>query len=259
MKKREYILLKLIEDYIRRPEPVSSRRLQDALDIDISSATIRYYFKQLTEEGALQKSHASSGRVPTLASLQTFWRSKLREDLELPLRDETQLECLARAKGIFCEYYTLEDAPLEGFEPVGDMLLVRFGGRKMAVERSEPLERYLRRQMGRGAFDLARDSYRVGLVRFGKGVRDLMRRRFRVCALAEVIDISKEDIRWAERNLQRLLDGSAIYEGESGVAFEGGVVRYKFRIAAGDERGEMLLLGRPHKDFLGFVNRLKGA
>lgn len=61
---RQSELLKLIvEDYIKTARPVSSKSLCEALDC--SSATIRNEMSFLEEIGLLEKTHTSSGRIPS--------------------------------------------------------------------------------------------------------------------------------------------------------------------------------------------------
>ena len=61
---RQNELLKLIiEDYIKTARPVSSKALCDTLNC--SSATVRSEMANLEENGYLEKTHISSGRVPS--------------------------------------------------------------------------------------------------------------------------------------------------------------------------------------------------
>lgn len=61
---RQSELLKLIvEDYIKTARPVSSKSLCEVLDC--SSATIRNEMSFLEEVGLLEKTHTSSGRIPS--------------------------------------------------------------------------------------------------------------------------------------------------------------------------------------------------
>jgi len=62
--KRQSDILKLIiEEYIKTAKPVSSKSLCDALNY--SSATIRSEMNYLESEGLLEKTHISSGRIPS--------------------------------------------------------------------------------------------------------------------------------------------------------------------------------------------------
>ncbi len=63
---RKYQILKLIvEDFIRQANPVGSKYLKDKYKLDYSSATIRNDMAELESEGLLEKTHTSSGRVPS--------------------------------------------------------------------------------------------------------------------------------------------------------------------------------------------------
>ncbi len=61
---RQKIVLKLIvEEFVKTAEPVGSRTLSKLLEY--SSATIRNDMADLEEDGFLEKTHSSSGRVPS--------------------------------------------------------------------------------------------------------------------------------------------------------------------------------------------------
>ncbi len=62
-KRKEKLLLRLTEEYIRTAQPVSSNALTRYAKV--SSATIRNELKDLEELGFLHQPHSSSGRVPT--------------------------------------------------------------------------------------------------------------------------------------------------------------------------------------------------
>ncbi len=62
--KRQELILKLtVEEYVKTAEPVGSRSLSELLDF--SSATIRNEMADLEELGFLEKTHTSSGRIPS--------------------------------------------------------------------------------------------------------------------------------------------------------------------------------------------------
>jgi heat-inducible transcriptional repressor len=74
--KKDLILETIINEYLKKPEPIGSEQLKVTLNIKISSATIRNYFKKLVEDGELFQHHVSSGRVPTNRALQNYWIEK---------------------------------------------------------------------------------------------------------------------------------------------------------------------------------------
>ncbi|MGC8651065.1 MAG: DeoR family transcriptional regulator [Minisyncoccia bacterium] len=59
------ILEKLVKSYIQKGEPIASQFLVVHYNFNVSPATIRNDFQELTEEGYLYKFHISGGRVPT--------------------------------------------------------------------------------------------------------------------------------------------------------------------------------------------------
>ncbi len=55
----------IVEEFTRTAEPVGSHTLMNLLDISVSSATLRNEMAALEEMGLLEKTHTSSGRVPS--------------------------------------------------------------------------------------------------------------------------------------------------------------------------------------------------
>ena len=63
---RQLLILKVIvDDFIRSALPVGSRSLSKKEEISFSSATIRNEMADLEDLGFLEKTHTSSGRVPS--------------------------------------------------------------------------------------------------------------------------------------------------------------------------------------------------
>lgn len=70
--RQEKLLDFLIKEYIETSEPVSSKALKCACDLDVCGATIRNDLQVLTKEGFIHQPHTSSGRVPTEKAYQYF-------------------------------------------------------------------------------------------------------------------------------------------------------------------------------------------
>ena len=88
--RQEHILLKIVETYIETGEPVGSKSLISKYHLNFSSATIRNDMAALEKEGYLEKSHTSSGRVPSRLGYEFFARQDLLnqdEALEQKLKD----------------------------------------------------------------------------------------------------------------------------------------------------------------------------
>ena len=55
----------IVDDFIHSAQPVGSRSLSKKEEISFSSATIRNEMADLEELGFIEKTHTSSGRVPS--------------------------------------------------------------------------------------------------------------------------------------------------------------------------------------------------
>jgi heat-inducible transcriptional repressor len=63
--RRARILQALVEEYIRTGQPVSSRAILEASQLQVSSATVRNDLAKLESYGFVGQPHTSAGRVPT--------------------------------------------------------------------------------------------------------------------------------------------------------------------------------------------------
>ena len=63
--RKKKVLQAIVEEYIGTAEPVSSNALTQNHGLECSSATIRNEMSELEKEGFLDKTHTSSGRIPS--------------------------------------------------------------------------------------------------------------------------------------------------------------------------------------------------
>ena len=63
--RKKKVLQAIVEEYINTAEPVSSNTLKSNYNLECSSATIRNEMADLEKSGFLDKTHTSSGRVPS--------------------------------------------------------------------------------------------------------------------------------------------------------------------------------------------------
>ena len=73
------ILKLIVEHFIKTAQPVGSQTLLDEYKLNYSSATIRNEMNTLEKEGFLEKTHTSSGRVPSKKGYE-YYVEHLRED-----------------------------------------------------------------------------------------------------------------------------------------------------------------------------------
>ena len=79
MTRSETILKLIVEHFIKTAQPVGSQTLLDEYKLKYSSATIRAEMNGLEKEGYLEKTHASSGRIPSAKGYQ-YYVDHLREE-----------------------------------------------------------------------------------------------------------------------------------------------------------------------------------
>ena len=65
LNRRDRILKNIVELFIKTAQPVSSQALIECYSLDYSSATIRAEMNLLEKSGLIEKTHTSSGRVPS--------------------------------------------------------------------------------------------------------------------------------------------------------------------------------------------------
>ena len=81
--RQELILKTIIQDFTHKHEPVGSKTVMKQLPIKVSSATIRNEMAVLEDQGLIEKTHSSSGRVPSSEGYR-YYLDNLVEPLQLP-------------------------------------------------------------------------------------------------------------------------------------------------------------------------------
>jgi heat-inducible transcriptional repressor len=112
-KREEEILKLIVEDYIENARPVSSKSLCDALNC--SSATIRAEMNYLEEVGLLEKTHISSGRVPSEEGYR-YYVDNIMEKKELSSEDMYKLQTIVDNKQL-----ALNDIILKSMEIISEL------------------------------------------------------------------------------------------------------------------------------------------
>lgn len=88
---RQEMLLKIIvEEFVQTAEPVGSKTMVEKYHLDYSSATIRNEMNYLETEGLLEKTHTSSGRVPSTQGYRYYVEHLMDQEEELEEKYELQ-------------------------------------------------------------------------------------------------------------------------------------------------------------------------
>ncbi|MCG7336428.1 heat-inducible transcriptional repressor HrcA [Sporosarcina sp. ACRSM] len=95
---RQLLLLQLtVNDFIESAQPVGSKQLSQKKEAPFSSATIRNELAELEEMGYLEKTHTSSGRVPSEKGYR-FYVDHLLKPEKLKTEDSFQLRSIFQEK-----------------------------------------------------------------------------------------------------------------------------------------------------------------
>ena len=78
--RKKKVLQAIVEEYVNTAEPVSSSLLTKKEELKYSSATIRNEMADLEKAGYLEKTHTSSGRVPSEKGYRYYVDELLRDD-----------------------------------------------------------------------------------------------------------------------------------------------------------------------------------
>lgn len=96
-KRQEELLKLIVEDYIKTARPISSKSLCDIMKC--SSATIRNEMSELEDLGLLEKTHISSGRVPSERGYR-YYVDNIMEPRKLSGEDMLKLQTVFHNKSL---------------------------------------------------------------------------------------------------------------------------------------------------------------
>ncbi len=97
--RRIEIFKAIVDEYIRSAEPVGSKMLQSKYHLPYSSATIRNDMQVLEEMGYLEKTHTSSGRIPSTQGYKFYCENLLKDSavdkkMEVAIRNAFEISNL---------------------------------------------------------------------------------------------------------------------------------------------------------------------
>ena len=81
--RQKLILKAIVDEYIKTNEPVGSKNLTSKPYLNFSSATLRYDMQHLEETGYLEKTHTSSGRIPSEVGYKFYVENLFTRDSEV--------------------------------------------------------------------------------------------------------------------------------------------------------------------------------
>lgn len=88
---RQIVIFKtIVDEFTRTAEPVGSKTLMSLLDFPCSSATIRNEMAALEAEGLLEKTHTSSGRIPSSKGYRFYVENLMEKQLDEGVKNSLQ-------------------------------------------------------------------------------------------------------------------------------------------------------------------------
>lgn len=90
--KRQIAIFKaIVDEFTKTAEPVGSKTLMNLLDFSCSSATIRNEMAALEEYGLLEKTHTSSGRIPSSKGYRFYVENLMEKELDDEVKNSLSL------------------------------------------------------------------------------------------------------------------------------------------------------------------------
>lgn len=170
--KRELILKSIIETYLSDNTPIGSNELNSSLCIPAS--TIRVYLKKLSDEGLITQIHISSGRIPTILTMQNYWRNELDIDSELDIKNEIFLYHLLKEYKIYCLVYGGRDLVLKEIFNLNDkFIILDFEENEIVLKYNSQGFDFLKTLIGLNLFDLENIVLKVKFVELAQKISNL--------------------------------------------------------------------------------------
>ncbi|WP_200762334.1 hypothetical protein [Nitrosophilus alvini] len=260
--KKVLILETIIKEYIKNPAPVSSKQLQTKLEIKLSSATIRNYFKKMVEEGKLEQKHISSGRVPTVSTLKKYWTKKLLNIGPVKISKKENIKDAVKNYRIFCEFKFFEsDKLLEVNNIDNKFLLLVFERKEFVTPYTDVLYRFFNEFKGTDFSDLIRVCEQLGLTALSKKLSILSNEGIIREGFEELISIISNNSKWGSGFLKDIMEGNYFDKVEKGVHFKHivpeGYLALKSDAQIEDKEAKMLCIGHLSRDFESFLQQMQ--
>lgn len=260
--KKSIILKCVISEYIKTTAPVGSEHLQSVIGFEISSATIRNYFKQMVEEGILVQFHISGGRVPSSHALKQFWSERLASISTVTIQKPNLLEEASREYKIASIVRIDEsDRLLGSYMAGGKFVVAEFERGEVLLRGDGNTKKFLDEMLGLEPSQIKELASHYGVFEVAeKMVEYISQKEAKVANKEELLEIGRSDNEWAKEKMELFLDGSAASKVGSGIYFRHivpeGFMAVKSEATIGQKRGEILCIGHLSRDFNGFLGAL---
>ena len=100
LNRSDTILKYIVEYFIKKAQPVGSQTLIEEYKLPYSSATIRNEMYALEKMGLIEKTHSSSGRVPSAAGYRYYCENLRDRNVNEELKNSIQVVLEQKVKSI---------------------------------------------------------------------------------------------------------------------------------------------------------------
>ncbi len=231
------------------------------MTLDISPSTIRIYFKQLSEEGALIQLHVSSGRIPTNSALRNYWSSRIDPAVSIAIEDIDKVQNSIRDYGLYCILKKSKNSTFKELMRVGTRFLILvFDDEEVVLKYHPKIEIFLNNLIGYSMKDLRKISSSVGLYElYNKLEHIFLQASLLREGKNELYKIAKELN--SEEFIDKVIEPQFLDSLNIGIYFDDfvpeGCMAIKHNASIQDDDLQMFCLGRLDSDFEGFFNNAK--
>ncbi len=261
MGKKEIILNTIIEEYLKNSAPIGSNELKSKMDIDISSSTIRVYFKKLSYEGILKQLHTSSGRIPTWTALKRYWEEYFINIDDLRIDNIGELKRWVGNFDIYCMLQYVDEYRLSEIINVNDrFLLIVFENNSIVLEYNEKVEKFLINLIGYDINRVKNISVNVGLYELRKKIEQLFdsniifrEKEYILYDMIKFYNFRKKDV--------RSFTSSVVFEKlDDGIYFDElvpeGYMALKYRTKVEDKKVNFFCIGKVDSNYREFLDEI---
>lgn len=255
--KKDLLLDGIIKRYIQSNEPIGSESLKMSMSIKISSATIRNYFKTLSEEGILTQTHISSGRIPTHRALKSYWRVNIPHKEEILKVDIKKIPQTCEQMGIFCIIREKTSQTLKevlNFE--NRFLILVFENSEISIPFNHSVERFLRELIGLEFQDIKKIASQVcAKTLLEKLNTETIVHKFGIEFLSFLLELKE-----FQKMFFEIVNGNIFDRLPKGIYFENTVPEGSIAIiqdvSVNEKEAQMFCMGELNKNYTGFYEEI---
>ena len=257
--KRDMILESIISAYLDSNTPIGSSELGERMGVAMSASSIRIYFKRLSDEGALTQLHVSGGRIPTVATMQDYWRARLSFDDELKIDDARELEAVLEDFEIYCMIFNAENEALSEVINHDDrFIILTFRTDEIILKYDFRVFKFLSNLIGISLGDLELASMQIGLRELSAKIKELKNSKIEfLCNEVVAYKIFKDE------RFKILLNPSIAVNFTKNLIFapyfEHGFMGIKRPVKFEGEDATMICAGSVYENYEKFFNYAKGV